>query len=416
VAETHQEITPMDHQLVATTPEGGHLIVLAEMLSADLAGRAAEHDRDGTYPHESIVSLRNTGYFAAPIPAEFGGLGVESVHDLVVASSRLSRGDASVAIGVNMHTIAVLNMAWRRRIAQATGNERRVAAFGAALEAIARDGVVMAAAISEREQDLLHPSTRATRTDDGWRVDGHKVFCTMSPAATHLYTAVSYTNGDGGDHYGYAQIPVTTPGVVVHDDWDALGMRASGSHSVSFEGVELPPAALRGGFNAGDEAGYLERNLTAGLFHASASLGIAEAADAEIAQALARRGGEPSAHTVALASGNVVDLNAARAVLARAASLIDEHRATHPGSPGTADELTALFAQAQAAKVFVGEACGRVVDRALALSGGAGYRSGSLLARAYRDVRAGAFMHPLGANRAHDYLGRLALGKRAALA
>ena len=52
---------------------------------------------------------------------------------------------------------------------------------------------------------------------------------------------------------------------------------------------------------------------------------------------------------------------------------------------------------------------------ALALSGGAGYRNGSPLARAYRDVKAGAFMHPLGANRAYDYLAQVALGEPAPL-
>ena len=51
----------------------------------------------------------------------------------------------------------------------------------------------------------------------------------------------------------------------------------------------------------------------------------------------------------------------------------------------------------------------RIVDRALALSGGAGYLNGSPLARAYRDVRATAFMHPLGANRAYAFLGQLEL-------
>src|SRR4051794_11213694 len=175
----------MSRDLTATTPAGERLVALAEILADDLAGRAAEHDRDGTYPHQSITSLQSAGYFAAAVPVEHGGLGVESVHDLVVASGRLARGDASVAIGVDMHVIAVLNMARRYRMALAAGNQRRGAAFGSSLEAIARDGVVMAAAISEREQDLLRPSTVATRSNGGWRIDGHKVFCTMSPAATH---------------------------------------------------------------------------------------------------------------------------------------------------------------------------------------------------------------------------------------
>jgi hypothetical protein len=51
--------------------------------------------------------------FAAPVPVTLGGLGVSCAHDLVVASSRLARGDASVAIGVNMHLVAELNMELR---------------------------------------------------------------------------------------------------------------------------------------------------------------------------------------------------------------------------------------------------------------------------------------------------------------
>ena len=95
-------------ELTARTAAGADLVALAERLAEDLGSRAAAHDRDGTYPHESIRSLRDAGYLVAPVPAELGGLGVSSVHDLVVASGRLARGDASVAIGVNMHLIAVM--------------------------------------------------------------------------------------------------------------------------------------------------------------------------------------------------------------------------------------------------------------------------------------------------------------------
>jgi alkylation response protein AidB-like acyl-CoA dehydrogenase len=386
----------MPIELTARTEPGARLVAIAETLAEQFAARAAEHDRAGSYPYEAIDALKAAGYFGAPVPAELGGLGVSSAHDVVVASSRLARGDASVAIGVNMHLVAVLNMERRRR----SGSR----SFDAALAQIARDGVVLAAAISERGQDLTRPGTIATRTATGWRIDGRKLFCTMSPAATDLYVAVTYADDEGVERYAYAIVPKATPGVVVHDDWDALGMRASGSHSVSLEGVELPEAGVRGGFRTGDALPYMERNLVAGLFHASASLGIAESADTIARRGLAGRiNGD--ARPRMLVADNAVDLAAARGVLSRAAGLIDDG----------AGDVEALFAEAQAAKAFVNEAAARVVDRALALSGGAGYVNGSPLARAYRDVRAGAFMHPLGANRAYDHLAHVALGETAGL-
>jgi alkylation response protein AidB-like acyl-CoA dehydrogenase len=404
----------MPIELTAHTDAGARLVAIAEQLSEGLAARAAEHDRDGSYPFEAIDALKAAGYFAAPMPVELGGLGVSSAHDLVVASSRLARGDASVAIGVNMHLLAVLNMERRRQVAVAAGQERRARGFAASLEQIAEHGVVLAAAISEPDQDLTRPGTLATRTEAGWRIDGRKLFCTMSPAATDLYVAVTYTDGEGSERYAYAIVPTAASGVVVHDDWDALGMRASGSHSISLEGVELPESGVRGGFRAGDPLPYMERNLVAGPFHAAASLGIAEQADLLARQGIAGRSNGDARPRMQVAD-NAVDLAAARGVLTRAAALIDEHRAANPASDGSPEELGALFAEAQAAKAFIGEAAARIVDRALALSGGAGYLNGSPLARAYRDVKAGSFMHPLGANRAYDYLAGVALGEQPSL-
>jgi alkylation response protein AidB-like acyl-CoA dehydrogenase len=408
------EIFAMPIELAAHTHTGAHLVAVAQELSTELAARAAEHDRDGSYPFEAIDALKAVRYFAAPIPIELGGLGVSSAHDLVVASSRLARGDASVAIGVNMHLAAVLNMERRRQAAVAAGVERRARGLASWLERIARDGVVLAAAISERGQDLTRPGTVATRTESGWRIEGRKIFCTMSPAATDLYVAVTYADGEGTERYAYAIVPTAAPGVVVHDDWDALGMRASGSNSISLRGVELPESGVRGGFRVGDPVPYMERNLVAGLFHAAASLGIAESADAIARRGIAGRINGDARPRMQVAD-NTVDLAAARGVLSRAAALIDEHQTANPASDGSTEELTALFAEAQAAKAFVNNAATRIVDRALALSGGAGYINGSTLARAYRDVKAGSFMHPLGANRAYDYLSRVALDEPTSL-
>ena len=93
-------------ELQPETRAGARLVACAESLGARLAERAAAHDADGTLAFENIAALKNAGFFAAPIPEQFGGMGVDSVHDLLVASSRLARSDAASTIG--------LNRAWRR--------------------------------------------------------------------------------------------------------------------------------------------------------------------------------------------------------------------------------------------------------------------------------------------------------------
>src|SRR5258708_38753572 len=117
-------------------------------------------------------------------------------------------------------------------------------------------------------------------------------------------------------------VPMSAPGVVVMDDWDALGMRASGSNSISLDAVELPESGVRGGFLVGDPLPYIERNLVSGLFHAAASLGIAESADAIARQAITGRINGDARPRMQVAE-SAIDLAAARALLGRAATLTD---------------------------------------------------------------------------------------------
>ncbi|MDR0360766.1 MAG: hypothetical protein LBJ87_15055 [bacterium] len=223
--------------------------------------------------------------------------------------------------------------------------------------------------------------------------------------------SVTFTDEQESPRYGYAEVPATAPGVHVLDDWDALGMRASGSHSVVFEDVELPASALRGGFPSGTAAGYMARNLASGPFHASAAVGVAEAAHIAVVGRLGRSmDGTVRPSVQGLAAENVIDVSALRAVFGRAARLVDEYHRAHPASDGSEEELATVFAEVQAAKAFIGQAAARVVNRALTLSGGAGYLSRDPLSRAYRDVRAADFMQPLSTGRAYDFVGRLALG------
>ena len=171
------------------------MVAAATLFADDFADGAVAHDRDGTFAIEHLEKLRADGFLVAPVPAEFGGGGVTSIHDVLVASSRLARGDpprrsastctspcwsTSCARGASPSPAARCDVARRRRCArQACARSWRV-------------DVVFAAAASEPSpQDLTRPSTTATRVGDGWVVNGRKMFATMAPAATILNVAVT---------------------------------------------------------------------------------------------------------------------------------------------------------------------------------------------------------------------------------
>jgi hypothetical protein len=77
-------------------------MALCEDHAFDFAVRAAVHDRENTCVAENTEAMKSSGVLACA-PAEFGGLGVESVHDLGVAASRPGRGRASTAIAAHAY-------------------------------------------------------------------------------------------------------------------------------------------------------------------------------------------------------------------------------------------------------------------------------------------------------------------------
>lgn len=409
----------MTHKLNATTEPGQRLVALAEAHAADFATRAARHDREGSFPFENLEELKASGYLYGAVPVAYGGLGVDSVHDVLIASSRLAEGDPALTVGANMHTVTMLSLARMYHIACNREDGRRVAALGSQMEAIVRAGSVFGAAVSEPDQDLLRQKTTAVRDGDGWVLNGRKIISSLAPAATHFTVSLDYIDDTGEERYAYAIVPRDTPGLTVHADWDALGMRASGSVTVTFEDCRIPNGPGRGAPAGVITTEYLEQTLTSGPAHATASLGVAEAAHRLMVEAVASRrvrAGDAGVRGTAvhLAAENAIDLAAARALLGRALSLIDAHYAAHPVGYGSLEEANAIFAQAQAAKTFVNHAAVRITDRAMTVTGGGAYMNAHPLSRLYRDARAGAFMQPLGANLAYEYIGAIALGMQPA--
>lgn len=389
------------------------MVALAEQHAVSFAQSAAAYDRDGAFPHQHVATMQASGLMRALVPSELGGGGVRSLHDLLVAISRLAEGDAGLTIGVSMHFLvtAIGSRAWYAALESGGSPDP------SALQAVSRGELVYAVLNSEAGADNRHPFAEARREGDEWVINGRKAFATFSPAATTATVRIRVRDGDDW-RMGSALIRLDQPGVVPQDNWDALGMRSSGSQDIVLEDVRVPAAAvvLNSRWGALGLAGHAGGALAAPIL-AAPFLGIAEAAHRYSAEQVAKRKRQPGDQPLRewtpvqmLAGENEVSLAAMRGALAhaigRAEAAFDEH---WPATPPE-ETLHQVMRAAQAAKYFVNHEAVRVVDRCLEIAGGGGYASRSPLSRHYRDVRAGPFMSPLGAVEALEYLGRVAFG------
>ena len=406
-----------DLELRPVTEAGVRLVALAERHAAEFAGRAADHDRDGSFPHQNWDEMKRSGYLAGSVPEEFGGLGVRSVHDLAVATGRLARGDASTALGVNMHLSCPWLFTRLREHACSSGDAALEAQARMLLMLAGRGRLVACIAFTEPGTYPNWPSTEARPVTGGYLVSGRKSFCTNVPASTLVLSSVRVPAAGGGHRLGFAAVPRTTAGLQVRETWDALGMRASGSHDVVFEDCFVREEMVVMAGELGElSAGALSMVMVNTLTLAASSLGIAEAAHRLLLEGAGRRKG-PAARTMAerpavqeLVARNEIDVAVGRAMVARTAALLDECFAAHGHGDLDLDVLTRLMKDVQCANVEVKGRAIAVVDRALTGSGGSGYLTRNPLSRLYRDVRAGPFMQPFSPLEAYEYIGKVALG------
>ena len=184
--------------------------------------------------------MKKSGLLAAAAPEQFGGLGVESAHDITVAISRLARGCGSTAIAANMHIGAVWVVArnWRQGIA--TGDTAASEGLGQFLPVLGQSQVIVSGAGTESGSSFVFPQTTATPVDGGYVINGHKIFATNSDIADSVTVFLKIPDGDGWWRSGMAIVLRGAEGMDVRGNWDAMGMRGSGSHDIVFTDCFVP--------------------------------------------------------------------------------------------------------------------------------------------------------------------------------
>jgi alkylation response protein AidB-like acyl-CoA dehydrogenase len=411
-----QEATRVDVQLEPATDEGRRFVKLAEELSVGFAGRADQHDREGSFPFANFDELRDSGILAACIPRQFGGLGMDSLHDLTVGINRLGRADGSTAISAHMHIAAgwQFTRAWRNAAAK---DDPLAPVLEGFLSWIGSGRSVICVAGTEAGASTGYPMTEARRTEHGWMLNGRKIFCSSSPVADLFIVYVSMPTPDG-PRVGLAFIPRGSPGLEILDNWDALGMRSSGSNDVVMSDCPVPDSLL---FEIGPWGVLDDFWLT--FFSAGnvgllgAFVGIAEAARDLAVQMVTTRRKAPGNRLLAerasiqrAVAEMEINLAAARALLAQLCRTMDAHFQAHLPDEAELADLHRLMKFFVATKQFVNGKAIEVVDLALTASGGSAYLARSPVSRMYRDVRAGPFMQPYSPNEAFEYIGKVALG------
>ena len=235
----------------ALSPQQRELIALASQLGRErFAPRAAGWDRDASFPVENFDDLRDAGLLGICVPRAHGGLGADFPTYVMVAAE-LGRHCGSTALSYNMHVCSTM---WSGFIADALDMTAAQRADHERIRAIhyARvigDGRIYSQPFSEGGAAAAGKApwgTRARRADAGYRVNGRKIFASLSGAA-HYYGVLCTLEGpDGGGTLRdsmYLAVPADAPGVAISGDWDPLGMRGTVSRTLTCEDVAVPEDA-----------------------------------------------------------------------------------------------------------------------------------------------------------------------------
>jgi alkylation response protein AidB-like acyl-CoA dehydrogenase len=357
---------------------GVDYIALARDLAPIFAERARKHDEESSFPYENLDELVSSGYTAMTVPAEFGGAGAP-LEVLCQAQRILAGACASTAFAVNMH---VHGLAMIARL----GGDSAEWACRAVL-----DGAVISGGFSEPGVggNWWHPTTKAEKVDGGYILNGRKGFFTGYPGATHLFLSAATTDDRGLPQPMAFLIPKPERGIRVTAEWDAAGMRATGSHSLALEDLFVEDRWMVG------EQGTLPLLFMSGVHwawcsFASCFVGIARGALEHVVGTQRERVisviGKPNAHLPGI-QFRVAEM--AAKVAAAEAHLDAAIHADHdvPDPLGHYIDMSLM-------KSSVTRLSAEAVTLGMQVQGGSGLSSSDPLQRMYRDVVAGLLVPP----------------------
>ena len=368
-----QESDWRELDLFAPTPEHALLAeTLREFVGREVEPQAADHDRREAFNHALFRSAAELGLLGVTLPEQHGGAGLDAVAAVQIFEA-LSTADPGFALAVLAHAIL-----FAQNVSVNGDEEQQARVLPKAASGEWIGGMCMTE--PEVGTDVLAMKTRARREGDRYVIDGVKTFITNGGIDEH-------TLGDAFVVYAATSereisaflVEKGSRGFRLGQKWtDKLGMRASFTAELVFEGVEVPVANRLGDEGAGALA--MMRNLEVErLTLAAMSLGIAgRCLDVMVGYANERRSyGVPireHGQIQRYIAESYSEYRAARTFVYDVARRMDLRR-------------TGQRVAADATKLFASQVGKRVADAAIQVLGGNGYMGEYVVERLWRDAK-----------------------------
>jgi len=340
---------------------------------AEVEPHVDEYEKARRFPRDIVARLGEMGWLGIPIPEDEGGAGLDTLA-YAIAIEEIGRVWGSLGLIVAAHTslgCGPLHLA---------GTHEQKQQF---LVPMASGRVIGGYGLTESGAGSDSGGTRTTArhedSPDGgsWVIDGGKRFITNAgQAGTYIVTARTGSRGDNPEISAFI-VPADTAGFSVGRLEEKLGLHASATGELIFDGCRVPTANLLGERGGGFRT-FLQVLDGGRISIAALAVGLAQAAlDASIPYVKTREQfGRPIGTFQGVAfmiADMATEIEAARQMVWRTAWLKDQGR-----------EFGLAAAQA---KLFASEVSSRATNAGIQVHGGYGYVEEYRVERFMRDAK-----------------------------
>jgi butyryl-CoA dehydrogenase len=340
-----------------------------EFTDKEIVLQARENARNHHFDLELVKKIADQGYLGAIVPREYGGAGLGYIdYGLVV--EEIGRGCSSVRTVISVQTSLVCSaiLKW--------GTEEQKQHY---LPKLCSGEWLGCFGLTEPDtgSDAANQRTRASKTADGWTINGAKMWISMG---NYAKVALIFAQTDPAKgHRGLACFLVDTDqsGYQAQTIEHKMGLHASDTASISLDEVKVGPEDILG--EVGDGFKVAMSALDSGRFSVAAGcVGICQGCVEESVNYAKEREqfGKPIASfqlVQAMIADMVLKTDASRMLVWRAGFLKDK------GRPNTLETSVA--------KLHATEAAVECANTAIQVHGGAGYVDDHPVERYFRDVR-----------------------------